>query len=467
MQVPILNGIYTDAGPEIRASYPVNLLPVPRQSGVSEGYLRPADGIVANGTGPGVSRGGINWNGVCYRVMGTKFVSVDADGVVSVLGDVGGVSTPVTMDYSFDRLAISSGGNLFYWNGVALTQVTDSDLGTVLDFAWVDGYFMTTDGTNLVVTELSDPTQVNPLKYGSSEADPDPVIAIVKVRNEIYALNRYTIEVFDNVGGDFFPFNRIDGAQIQKGAIGTHACCVFSEAVAFVGGGRNESLGVYVGANATATKISTQDIDAILAGYTEAQLATVELESRTDRNHVLLHVHLPDRTLVYDAAASDAMQQQVWHVLTTSLDGFSQYRARHFVRAYDQWLVGDPQSSAVGYLTDSVSSHWGQMVRWEFGTIIVYNESKGGIFHALELVALTGRVAVGADPIITTSYSVDGNAWAQDKPMRAGGAGNTTKRLVWFKQGFMRNWRVQRFRGTSDARLTFARLEATLEGLAY
>jgi hypothetical protein len=467
MQIPILNGIYTDNGPDLRTSYPVNLVPVPKQSGISNGFLRPGDGIVANGTGPGTDRGGINWNGECYRVMGTKLVVVASNGTVTVLGDVGGpVDSLVTFDYSFDRLAIASGGRLYYWDG-ALTQVTDPDLGLVLDVVWVDGYFMTTDGEFLVVTELFDPTQVNPLKYGSSEVDPDPVVALLKLRNEIYALNRNTIEVFDNVGGDLFPFQRIDGAQIQKGVVGTFACCVFVEAIAFLGSARNESPGIYLGANATANKISTQEIDEILLQYTEAQLATVKLEARNDKAHLHLYIHLPDRTLVYDASASQALGDQVWFTLTSSTSGYSQYRARDMVWAYDKWLVGDPQSNNVGYLVDNIGTHWGEIVYWEFGTLIVYNEGKGAIFNELELVSLTGRVALGTDPIISTSYSVDGRAFSQDRPLRVGGTGNTTKRLAWFQQGHMRNWRIQRFRGTSQAHLSFARLEAQIEPLAY
>jgi len=468
MQIPILSGIYTDNGPDLRTSYPVNLVPVPKQSGISAGFLRPGDGIVANGTGPGTDRGGINWRGKCYRVMGTKLVEVASNGAVTVLGDVGGpVNSFVTFDYSFDQLAIASGGRLYYWSGTTLTQVTDPDLGTVLDVVWVDGYFMTTDGEFLVVTELSDPTQVNPLKYGSSEVDPDPVVALLKLRNEIYALNRNTIEVFDNVGGDFFPFQRIDGAQVQKGVVGTFACCVFIEAIAFLGSGRNEAPGIYVAANATASKISTQEIDEILLQYTEAQLATVKMEARNDKSHQHLYIHLPDRTLVYDAAATQELGQQVWFTLTSSTVGFSQYRARDMVYAYDKWLVGDPQSNNVGFLVDNIGTHWGEIVYWEFGTLIVYNESNGAIFNELELVSLTGRVALGIDPIISTSYSVDGMAFSQERPLRVGTTGNTTKRLAWFQQGHMRNWRIQRFRGTSQAHLSFARLEAQIEPLAY
>ena len=466
MQIPILNGIFTDSVADFRTSYPVNLTPVPKSQGISQGYLRPADGLVEFTTGPDIDRGGIEWNGVCYRVMGTELVEVASDGTVTVLGDVG-TGGRVSMTYSFDRLAIASGGRLYYWDGTTLTQVTDPDLGTVIDVVWVDGYFMTTDGQFLVVTELTDPTQVNPLKYGSSEIDPDAVKALIKIRNEIYAVNRNTIEVFDNIGGDFFPFQRIDGAQLERGAIGTHACCSFLSTVAFLGSGAGESPSIYLGVNANTQKIATQEIDTILLEYTEAELADVILEDRNDKSHQFLYVHLPDRTLVYDAGASEAMGQPIWSVLTSSINGFSQYRAQNFVWCYDKWIFGDPQQARLGYLTDEVSDHYGEIVRWEFGTAIVYNESRGALFHELELVSLTGRVANGKNPIITTSYSIDGMTWSQKHPIRVGTIGDRTKRLVWFQQGHMRNWRIQRFQGDSQAFISMARLEARLEPLAF
>ena len=468
MQIPIISGIFTDNGPDFRTQYPINLVPIPKDSGISNGYLRPGDGLVKNGEGPGVNRGGIERNGVCYRVLGTKLCSIAADGAVTVLGDVGGTDDNlVTMTYSFDLLAIASGEKLFYWDGTSVIEVTDPDLGPVLDVVWVDGYFMTTDGEFLVVTELLDPTQVNPLKYGSSEIDPDPVVALIKLRNEIYALNRNTIEIFDNVGGDLFPFQRIEGAQIQKGVIGTQGCCVFVETVAFLGSGKNESPGIYSGVNATASKVSTKEIDEILQGYTEVQLAKVKLEAKSDRNHQHLYVHLPDQTLVFDYSSSQAIGQPVWFVMSTSTVGLAQYKARDFVWCYDKWLIGDPSSSVIGYFDDESGDHYGQRVAWEFGTQIVYNEGRGAIFHELELVSLTGRVAFDTNPVISTSYSVDGETWSQDRTINIGGQGNRKKRLVWFQQGQMINWRVQRFRGESDARLSFARLEAQLEPLAY
>jgi len=466
MQIPILNGAYTDADISVRTLYPTNLIPVIEQSGVSDSFLRPADGIVQNGTGPGVDRGGVVWNDRAYRVMGSKFVEIDESGNVTTIGDVGNDGKFVSMDYSFDLLGIASNGNLFYYDLTTLSQNVDPNLGTVLDVMWIDGFFMTTDGEFLVVTELNDPFSVNPLKYGSSEVDPDPILAVLKLRNEAYALNRYTIEIFNNIGGDFFPFQRVNGAQIPKGVIGTKACTIYMhEFVAFVGGGRNEQNSIYLAVNGIPSKIATKEIENLLETFTDDQLSLIKVESRNERAGEYLYIHLPDRTIVYDHISSKIFQQPVWFQLSSHVNGFARYEAQSFIYAYNKWLVGDPTSTNIGFLDATISSQWGNDVSWEFGTKIMYNGSIGMIVNELELVAITGRAALGKDPMISTSYSTDGLNWSQDKYISAGKIGDTTKRLRWFRQGYFRNWRVQRFRGDTSAPMSFLRLEATLEGL--
>jgi hypothetical protein len=442
------------------------MIPVPKGTGISEGYLRPGEGIVETGTGPGVNRGGINWNGSIYRVMGTKLVEIAQDNTVTEIGDVGS-GDRVTFDYGFTYLAVASGGRLYLYDGTTLTQVTDPDLGTALDVVWVDGYYMTTDGEFLVVTDLDDPFAVNPLKYGSSEADPDPVNSLLKLRNEIYALNRYTIEVFDNVGTTGFPFQRIAGAQIQKGTVGTHANCVFMDNIAFLGGGFNEAPSIYMGANGSAQKIATREIEEVLQEYTEAELATAFLEERVDKAHTFLIVHLPRHTLVFDGAGSQATSQAVWFTLSSTLVGDGMWNACTCIWAYDRWNVCHPTTNQFGYLDSSISTHWGETVGWEFGTLIVYNSGQGAIFHDIELVSLTGSTAFGVDPTIWTQYSNDGVTWSAEKPIRAGKTGERNKRLMWLQQGHMRNMRMQRFRGTSDAHVAVAALEARVEPLAF
>jgi hypothetical protein len=466
MQIPIIAGIYADTGsPDFRTAYPRNMIPVPKAQGISNGYLRQADGIELGGEGPGTDRGGIRWNSELYRVMGTKLCRISANNSVAVLGDVGGGGA-VTMDYGFDRLAIASGGRLYYWNGVDLSQVTDPDLGQALSVKWIAGYFMTTDGTHIVVTDLADPASVQTLNYGSAEADPDPIWAVDMLRNEAYAFGRYTIEVFQNVGGEGFPFQRIQGAQVGKGIMGSRSYASLGDTFVFLGSGRGEAPGVYQMTPGNVQKISTREIDRVLRGYTEDQLSGVVVEATVDKGHQHVYVHLPDQCLVYDTVGSAVIGDPLWFALTSSIVGLGTYRARNMVWCYDRWNVGDPTTSLFGCLTDDKCSHFGSTVGWEFSTQVVYANGNGAIVHDLELVCLSGKAEVGAKPVVWTQYSTDGQTWSQERAVSVGKTGERLKRIAWRNQGHLRHWRIQRFRGASDARLAVARLEAQLEPLA-
>ena len=170
---------------------------------------------------------------------------------------------------------------------------------------------------------------------------------------------------------------------------------------------------------------------------------------------------------MFDGEATKALSQPVWSILTSSIVDYSKYRAQNFVWCYNKWLVGDSETPAIGYFNNDISTHWGENVRWEFGTTIIYNEGRGAIVQQLELVSLTGSVAFGTNPTINTSYSTDGQTWSQQKFINIGTTGDRAKRLVWFQQGWMRNWRIQRFQGTSQAHMSFARLEAAIEPMAF
>ena len=467
MQIPILNGVYTAKNSDYRTSYPINMIPVPKEHGVSNSYLRPGYGLATYGDGPGTCRGSINWDGTVYMVMGTKLIKVLSSGAFVEIGEVGGTNV-VTFDYSFTHLAIASNENLFLWDKTTFQQVTDTDLGTCLDVIWIDGYFMSTDGEYVAVSDIGDPTSWNALKYDSAEADPDPIKAIIKIRNEAYVLNRHTIEVMDNIGGSVFPFARIESAQIEKGTIGTHSCIDFMDKLAFLGSDRNESPAIYLGYNSQTEKISTREIDQVIASYTTAELETVYLEEKIDSGHAHLMCHFPKETWVYDGRVSQG-SERIWFRLRSTLEptesSSSTYQARYHVRCYDKWLFGDPTSNKYGYLDTDTSEHFGIPVRWEFGTTIGYNEGRRAIFHEMELIALPGRSILGDNSTIWTDYSTDGRKWSMPDPVKAGEIGDTEKRLIWLQLGYMEKVRIQRFYGTSDANLSVSRLEAEIEGL--
>ena len=460
MNIPIVAGIYAEHG--IRVDYPRNLRPVGIGSGISDYLLQPTPGVEPwGGELPGMDRGGINWREACYRVAGTRLVLIEGDGAITDLGEVRDGGT-VTFDYGFDRLAVCAGGTLYYWDGVALTAVADKDLGAVQSFVWSDGYYVCTDGINITVTELADPTAADPLKYGGAEADPDPVYALHKIRREVYAVNRNTIEVFQNVGGSLFPFSRIDGAQVQKGSVGIHASCVWADTIAFVGGGRNEAVSIYSAVNGQAQRIGTLETDRILAALSPTQLADIEVETMADEIGALLLVHLPDRTLAYDGTASQMLGQPIWLDLRSGML-FEPYRARHPVLCYGHWIVSDTESPQLGRLTNQVATHWGDHTAWSFATPILWGGGPSALIHRLELTALTGDVPLTEIPVAWTAYSHDGETWSQDRGTSLGATGYRAHRIAWMQQGYIRQWRIQRFRGYAP--LSVLSLDAQMEPL--
>lgn len=464
MQLGILSGVYSQSGPDFEGSYPLNLVPNFQETGVSAGYLRSAPGIDIFSAGLGTDRGGVVWNGVLYRVSGTSLISVSSTGIVTVIGVVGG-SGRCKFAISFDRLAINSGDDLYYYDGTTLTQVTDIDLGVVVDVVWMDGYFITTDGTSIVVTELVDPTSVDPLKYGSAEADPDSIMGLGERRGELIAFNRYTTEIFFDAGTTGFPFQRNRGAQVDKGIVGTHARCKFLETYAMCGSGHNEQPQVYLLGEGQAVPISTRGIDRILARISEADLADIVLEAREGNGAKELYVHLPDQTLVYSHSATEALGKPVWYRLASGIYGTSQYRARNFVLAYDAWHCGDITTTNLGVLTDDHDLQFDAVSIWQFDCQLVYSQGKGAICHSLELVGFYGRATPGSEPRTFMSWTDDGVTFSQERSARTGFSGQRGLRVAWRRNGFFRQWRAYRFRGVTGVPVSYSRLEANLEAL--
>ncbi len=467
MQVPLLSGVVTSGG-DFRTTMPVNLMPVPKPTGISDGYLRTAPGLVSFATGPGRDRGGIVWNGKLYRLLGGRLCVIDASGTLSDIAAITGGGR-ASFDYSFDRLAIITGGSAYYWDGGSLVQITDVDLGPVIDGIWIDGYFMYTDGQYLIVTDLDDPTSVDPTKYAASEIDPDDVKGLLKYRNEVYAFNRFTIEVFNNYATAGFPFGRKPGAMIPKGCVGTRAKCHYAGSIAWVGNGRNENVSVYLANGAVPVKAATAEVERYLAQYTDTELSDVLVEAVSMRLHQLLLVHLPRETLVYDAAASAAAEEPVWFFLSTGDAGIHPYRARGFVNAYGRWFAGDTEDGRVGVLDETVSTQYDEIAGWQFDTPMLYNRSKGAIVNSVELIGTPGRgLGLSERPTVFMSWSPSGEegSFSDERQASMGAPGQTSCRVQWRPGDMFDQYQVRRFRGANRTPVAWARLEAELEPLA-
>lgn len=457
--IPLLSGITANQQAEFRTSYPLNLEPLAIDNKLSRGQLRATAGAVTVATGPGIDRGGIFWNGVQYRVMGTKLVSVAQDGTITEIGDVGGEG-PAGLDYGFDRLRIRSSETLWYYDGMSLDQVTDPDLGACVDMLWFAGYTVSTDGISVLVTELADPFAVNPLKYGSAEADPDPVtgLMLVKASNEVHFIGRNTIQPARNIGGNGFPLQAIPTAVIPYGCVSATAKTYFSTSYAFVGSARNEGLRVFIAGQADAQPISTPEVEDALAAVSDP--TTIVMETRAWLGEQRLLLHLPGETWIFMAEASQKFQIPIWYRAQSGAG--ESYRLRNATLAYGKTWVGDRDSAKLGYLSEDVSSHFGDAAQWQFDVGLVDGPN---ILHSVELKGLPGRGPVGEEPIFFMSWSKDGETFSQERRIDAGKAGNRRRRIIWRPHIRFPNYIGLRFRGFNNFMPGFARCDAEIEPL--
>lgn len=464
MRVPIISGVVADETGAFLTSYPINREPVLRDTGISDGYLSVPPGITTKvETGLGEDRGGIAWNGACYRVIGSTLVRVNADWSIDELGNVGGGGV-CRFDYSFDNLIIVNGARLYYWNsGDGLRQVTDPDLGSVFDALFVDGYTMTTDGEFLVVTELNDPMSVDPLKYGSSEESPDPVTGIEHMHGEVYAFNRYTTQVFQNVGGSGFPFQTIKTATTPYGCVGPSAKCKYQGTVAFVGGQENAAPGVWLLGAGDASKLSSSEVDADLAALSEAELAAVWVETRSEQDEQRLIIHLPNVSWSFSTQVSRRSQVKTWCRYVTSKSTTGRYEGRGLVYCYGQWIVG-ASDGKIGVLDRTTALHYGEEVGWLFDTTLLYNEGNRGILNEIQLIGTPGRG--NADSRVFWSYTKDGETWSIERATPAGKIGEGAKRVAWRPGTRFEQYMGLRFRGVDGSLMSMARLECEVEPLA-
>lgn len=463
MRVPIVSGTKTAESGYFLTSYPINREPVLKDTGLSEGFLAVAPGITEKASGFGANRGGIAWNGVCYRVMGTSLVRVNADWSVDVLGDVG-LGGVCGFDYSFDNLIINSAPRLYYWNDVdGLRQVTDPDLGDVIDAIFVDGYTMFTDGEVIGVTELNDPMAVNPLKYGSSEESPDPITKLFHMHGEVIVPNSTTTQFFQNIGGNGFPFQTIKTATAPYGCVGNRAACKYLGTIAFVGGAENAMPGVYLLGAGTASKISSAEVDDDLSVLSDEDLAAVWVEARTSKAEERLIIHLPERSWSFSQQVSEKSSVKTWCQYVTSRDTSGAYEGRGLVNAYGQWIVGS-SAGQIGILDYSTAQHYGADVGWQFDTTFLFNETMGAIITEIRLTGTPGRG--NSDSRIFFSYTRDGEVWSIERSVSAGVLGERNKRVRWPGGFRMDQYLGMRFRGVDGSLMGIARLDIEPEVLA-
>lgn len=164
----------------------------------------------------------------------------------------------------------------FNFNTSSSALITDADFPeNVIDVTFKDTYFVWLDrSTNRFYVSdnnATDPTScVNALDFGTVESNPDNVVAVEAIGNEVAIFGERTIEFYYNSGNVDFPFDRNNGATQEIGTKSTRSVAKIDDKVYFIGSTYDGDASVYFLNGYQYVKVSNDAIDNLLK-YTDDQ----------------------------------------------------------------------------------------------------------------------------------------------------------------------------------------------------
>lgn len=367
--------------------------------------------------------------------------------------------------------ALSSGGGTgaafnLTWvslgNFIQVNMAISAGITPIIDATFMAGYVMVTDGVDEWCSSLTNLTFF-PGFFGSAEYDPDGITASYKLNNQLYVFGQYTTQTMQNTGGNNFPFTAQQSYTFDIGCVSRQTMCAYNRSLAWIGGGRNMPNGVWWLNGNAPNKISSAAVDYEISKLTAAQVAVVTLEAISFEDSELLYVHLPNKTLVFDAIASVALGVKFWTQLNSGPTNADFYRARNFVRFNGMWACGDLADNRVGFLDSTTGGHYGAPVMNRTSSPMVMLPLASAGLRSVELKCVTGQS--GDTSRIAMTYSSDGIRWSQMRYTQAVTRGGYSKRIRWLPGGLTRNKMQVRIEHVTNQHVTWFGVDVELEPL--
>lgn len=419
------------------------------------------------------SRGSIVMDGVYYVVTGTTLYSIDSDGVKTSRGTITG-SSRVSMAHNGSKLAIVAPDvaalNLWVWDGAVLTQVSDADYLVSSTICFKDGYYIFTKLNSNIwfISNLNQPLVFDALDFTTSQLGPGNIVGCHVSQDEVYIQKEDITEVYQNVGGSGFPFQRIPGAAYEKGSHCKYSPIEWEGNFYFLGGGKNEKTSIYMaGTGGEPRKVSTDAIDNEIQKFTRSEIGegfpfTFSIAGISLVGFTIRSVNIADRTFIYNVTASGLQGRPVWSEMQTGVseDG---WRANSVDAVYNKLLVSDSIDGRVGSLDIDTQTEYSSTILREKACPPLSFDGNQILISSMELTIDSGqgiKTGQGSNPMIMMDFSDDGaRTWSNEFWRAAGKIGQYFRRVEWRRLGRVPSHRVYRFRMSDPVKATWIKAE--------
>lgn len=342
MKTPILGASYVARSVNAADNRMINLFPeVVPEGGKEPGFLNRAPGLerlITIGTGP--IRGVQAFGGNLYAVSGRRLYKIDNTWTATELGLVNDDLSPVSLANDGNTLFVACNGPSWLYNSGTDTfaQITDPDFPGALTVSYLDGYFVfiEPDSQRVWVTELANPSSIDPLDFASAEGSPDQLVSSIVDHSEVWLFGTESVEVWYNSENVDFPLQRIQGAYNELGCAATFSVAKMDNAVFWLGSDARGQGIVYRANGYTGQRVSTHAVEWQIQQYETISDAVAYTYQQEGHSFYVLNFPSADATWVYDVATN------AWHERAGWINGsFVRHRGncQTFFNGYN--IIGD------------------------------------------------------------------------------------------------------------------------------
>jgi len=464
--IPFIKGDKVDNNTDFRDALAVNYYAVLRDVYDEKGYMLNYYGLSDFAVGQGVSRGSIlvvrdGLEGQ-YRVSGQSLIKINDDQSVTVLGTISGTDQ-ASMAYSLNNLAIIADKKLYYYNPTdGFRQITDSTVGSPIDIEWADFRFVLTDGEYLFQSSALSEESYEPLDFVGSDFQPDKIIGVgLNDDNEIIAFNELSTEYFVNVGGVNFSHKRIPQKAVKAGIAGTHAKAEFKDKWYALVRRTNTQYQFGIIQSGSSESITSREIEKVLTKYTGTELSKTVVEVFTKDSITWMIAHLPNETLAYnETIAKNYGVDLAWSILKTDVNGNKTYRGKDMTYdpRFSKWVIGDKTDATIGFLDDSVCTHYNDIVEGLLFTPVFDMASLS--INEIKLKTIPG-IAPSDDASVFISRTDDLRVHNQEYIEQYGANLDYNKNFIMRDRSYVRSDIAFKIRTASRSRMAFCRLDVS------
>jgi hypothetical protein len=338
-------------------------------------------------------------------------------------------------------------------------QITDPAFLGADRVAFIDGWWIfNRPGTQTFYTNAPQySTKFQGSYFALKDAFTDRLMGVIENKEQLWLPGETTTEIWYDAGGQYFPFQRLIGTELQVG-------CMATQSIARLSSGGQDSL-IWLGRAERGENVvvrtqglnyevvTTPAVSDAIASYPYTADAIGYVYQEDTHEFYQLTFPTADRTWVYDASMP---LELAWHE-RLSYDPYAAQFHRHRSNCYMNFagmrIVGDYQNGALYQLTRAVQNEAGWPLYRRRRSPYLWNKEDRERAHmqSLQVEFSQGQgsqTGLGANPQAYLTVARDNGmslASAYEPspsntfPAPLASVGNTKQRTIWRKLGWA-NW---------------------------